>query len=124
MSFTDPQTLTITGVNSGSAVNLPKVSAGVNASTYRSNDGTEQITVSSSYGKRTRRTFRVDFKKIAADPFASGINREFSLSTYLVVDVPTVGFTVAEQKAVIDGMLASLSASSGAKITALLGGEN
>jgi hypothetical protein len=124
MSFADPQSLTISGVNAGAAVSLPRISAGANASTYRSNDSTEQLLISHSYGKRTRRTFRVDFKKVAADPFASGINREYTLSTYIVVDVPTVGFTVAEQKAVIDGMLASLSASSGAKITSLLGGEN
>jgi hypothetical protein len=35
-----------------------------------------------------------------------------------------VGYTVAEQKAVIDGFLANLQATSGANITKLLGGEN
>ena len=124
MSFSDPQSLTITGVNSGSAVSLPRVSSGTNASTYRSGDGTEQLLISHSYGKRQRRMFRVDFKKIAADPFASGVNREFVFSAWLAVDTPLVGFTIAEQKAIVDGVLASLSASSGAKITSLLGGEN
>jgi hypothetical protein len=46
------------------------------------------------------------------------------MTFYVVADVPTTGYTVAEQKAVIDGFLANLQATSGANITKLLGGEN
>jgi hypothetical protein len=46
------------------------------------------------------------------------------MSAYLVVDQPITGFTVAESKQVIDGFVAWLSASSGANLTKLLGGEN
>jgi hypothetical protein len=120
MAFADPQSITI----SGSAISLPRISSGANSSIYSSADSLVHQTVSSTYGKRWRRTFRVDHRKVAADPFAAGVNREFSMSTYVVIDVPPVGYTVAEAKAVVDGMLASLSASTGAKITALLGGEN
>jgi hypothetical protein len=42
----------------------------------------------------------------------------------LVVDAPVAGFTNTELKQYIDGFIAALSASSGAKITQLLGGEN
>jgi hypothetical protein len=45
------------------------------------------------------------------------------MSAYLVIDVPPVGYTVAEAQAVVDGFLAYLTASSGAKVTQLLGGE-
>jgi hypothetical protein len=41
-----------------------------------------------------------------------------------VFDVPGTGYTIAEQKAIVDGFVAALSASSGALITKILGAEN
>jgi hypothetical protein len=52
------------------------------------------------------------------------VNKEFSGSCYLVIDHPPVGFTNAELKQYVDGYLAYLTASSGAAITKLLGGES
>jgi len=46
------------------------------------------------------------------------------MSAYLVVDVPITGYTIAEQKQIVDALIAYLSASSGAATTKLLGGEN
>lgn len=46
------------------------------------------------------------------------------MSTYLVVDVPTDGYTIVEQKQIVDALVAYLSATSGARVTQLLGGEN
>jgi len=46
------------------------------------------------------------------------------MSTYLVVDVPDTGFTIAEQKQIVDALTAYLTATSGARTTQLLGGEN
>jgi len=46
------------------------------------------------------------------------------MSSYLVVDTPVNGYTVAEAKAVVDALVAYLTASSGAKVAQLLGGEN
>jgi hypothetical protein len=46
-----------------------------------------------------------------------------SESVYLVADFAN-GFDVATMKAIIDGFLANLSATSGANITKLLGGES
>jgi hypothetical protein len=43
---------------------------------------------------------------------------------YVVVDTPVNGFTVTEQKYLVDALSAYLAASSGAKVTQLLGGEN
>jgi urease gamma subunit len=100
------------------------VSSGANQSTYKSNDGLISQTVSSLYGKRVRRTLRLDHAKVAADPFVTGVNTKYSMSAYVVVDVPTTGYTVAEAKAVVDGLMTILTASTGAKITQLLGGEN
>lgn len=120
MALNDPLSITV----NGTANSLPRVSSGNNQSVYRSNDGLVSETVSHQYGKRNRHLFRVNFSKVAPDPFQSTINAKYDLSAYLVVDAPTVGFTVAEQKAVVDGLIAQLSASTGALVTKVLGGEN
>jgi len=119
MALADPQTVTVNAV----AQVMPRVSAGANSSTYRTNDQTHELVPSHTYGNRQRHSIRFNFKKIAADPLTSD-NAQFSGSTYLVIDVPVVGYTVAEAKNEVVGFLAYLQASSAAAITALLGGEN
>lgn len=120
MSFTDPQTVTINAV----PITLPRVSVGPNTSSYAKDDGNVKMTVSHAYGKRTRRTLRIDHAKIAADPLISAQNIKHTMSTYIVIDVPVTGYTVAEAKQVVDGLTAYLTATSGAMVTALLGGQN
>jgi hypothetical protein len=46
------------------------------------------------------------------------------MGTYLVIEVPPVGYTVAEAKAVVDGFIATLTANTGSLVTQVLGGEN
>ena len=120
MSFADPQSVTINAV----AQSLPRVSSGTNLGVFRKDDSTVQLTVSHQYGKRTRRQVKLDFSKIAPDQFLADVNVKLSMSAYLVVDVPPTGFTVAEQKQIVDALTAYLTASTGAKVTQLLGGEN
>jgi hypothetical protein len=120
MTYADPQSVTI----SATPHSLPRVSVGPDQSTYSKDDGTISMTVSSAYGKRNRRTARIVHSKTAPDPLFPAQNIPYSMSFYIVADVPKVGYTVAEQKAVIDGFLTNLQASSGANITKLLGGEN
>lgn len=119
MAFSDPQTVTINAV----AQTLPRTSFQPNSGIFTKDDGTVRLSIANTYGKRTRRQLRVDFSKIAADPLISAQNIRYSMSAYLVVDIPVTGFTVAEQKQVIDALTAYLSASSGARVTQLLGGE-
>jgi len=116
----DPQSVTINAV----ANSLPCISRGVNLSSYQKDDGTVKLSISHNYGKRTRRAARLDFSKIAADPLVSAQNIKYSMSAYLVIDVPPTGFTVAETKYVVDALTAYLTASSGAKVTAIAGGES
>lgn len=120
MAFADPQSVTINAV----AQSLARTSSGVNSGTFTKDDGNVKLTVSHTYAKRTRRVLRLDHSKIAADPLISAQNIKYSMSAYLVVDLPVTGYTVAEAKQVIDGLTAYLTASSGAKVTQLLGGEN
>jgi hypothetical protein len=83
------------------------------------------LSVASTYGGKTRRTISLGHSKIAADPLLSGVNNVYSMRTYLVVETPAkVGYTVAEAKAVVDALVAYLAASTGARVTQLLGGEN
>lgn len=120
MSFADPQTLTINAV----ANSLPRTSTRDSAGVFTKDTGDLKLAVSSAYGKRVRRTARVDFRKTAADPLFPAQNAPYSMSTYIVVDVPVTGFTIAEQKQIVDGLTLWLTTSSGANVTRLLGGEN
>lgn len=117
--YSDPQSVTINAV----ANSLPRVGSGSNSGTFRKDDGTVKLTVSHAENKRARRMVRLDHNKLAADPYITGDNVPVSMGTYLVVDVPLLGYTVAEQKQVVDGLTAFLTASSGAAVSKLLGGE-
>jgi len=119
--FTDPQSITIAPA---SAVSLPRVSSGVRSGEFSSADSAINLSIAHANGKRVRRTARIVHKKTAPDPLFPASNLPYSMTFYVVADVPTTGYTVAEQKAVIDGFLANLQATSGANITKLLGGEN
>lgn len=120
MALADPQSVTINSV----AVSLPRTGQGLNSGTFTSNDGNVVETVSHQIGKRNRHLIRIDHRKVAADPFQSSINAQYSMSAYIVIDVPPVGYTVAEAKQVVDGFVAQINASSGALITKVIGGES
>lgn len=120
MSFADPQSVTIATVPHS----LPRVSSGTNAGAFATSDGLVRLSVNSIYGKRTRRTLRLDHAKIAADPLVTDQNLRYNMAAYLVVDVPVVGYSVTQQKEVVDALAAYLTATSGARVTQLLGGEN
>jgi hypothetical protein len=116
MAFSDPQTVTINAV----AQTLPRTGL-----IFSKDDGNVKLSISHDYGKsRTRRSARIDFAKVAADPLVSAQNIRYSMSAYLVVDVPITGFTVAEAKQIVDSLTLWLTASSGANATKVLGGES
>lgn len=122
MAFADPQTVTINAV----AQTLPRISSGESKGVWAKDDGTVTLTVShqKSGGDRRRRQLRLDHTKIAADPMLSGVNVRVNCTAYLVVDVPPAGYTIAEQKQIVDALTAYLTASSGARATQLLGAES
>lgn len=120
MALADPQSVTINAV----AHSLKRTSSGTNTGAFTTNDGLVKETVSHSYGRSTRHLLRLDHSKVAADPFVPAQNAKYNMACYVVFDVPKTGYTVTEQKQVIDGFIAQLQASSGALITSVLGGEN
>lgn len=121
MALADPQSVTIGGV----ANSLPRTGAGIDNAVYTKDDHTVRLRVTHSPGKtRTRRSVRLDFSKIAADPLLAGVNREASMSAFVNIDVPNVGLTVTEQKDVVAGLVAALTASSNALLIKIIGGES
>jgi len=118
--FADPQTVTINAV----ANTLPRVGLSADTGNFMKDDGNVALVVAQNVrAKRNRRMVRLNFRKVASDPFLAGVNTEYSMSAYLVVDVPKVGFTIAEQKQIVDALTGYLTASTGARVTQLLGGE-
>lgn len=120
MSFADPQSVTVNAV----AISMPRTGSGVNSGTFTASDGLTSLNVVHAYGKRTRRAISMNSSKISADPLLPAQNVKFSSTIRLTIDAPPAGFTNTELKQQVDGFLAALTASSGAKITQLLGGEN
>jgi hypothetical protein len=116
--YSDPQSVTINSV----AVSLPRTSSGANNGAFNSADGNTKMTVAHQYGKRNRRTVRLDSRKIAADPLLDGVSREYTMSAYLVIDHPTVGFSNTEIENNTKGLTDKLA--SAGFVTKLLGGES
>jgi len=120
MAFADPQSITINAV----ALSLARVTQDP-LGTFVTSDALvkESVGQQVSANGRYRRLIRLDHSKIASNPFDSTLNAKYNMAVYVVVDVPGVGYTVTEQKQVTDGFMAYLTASSGAKMLQLLGGE-
>lgn len=119
MAFADPQSITV----SGTAVSLPRTGSGISSGVFTAADSTTKLSVSHSYGKRTRRQFRLDFNKIAEDPFTSQ-NTRFSSSVYLVLDHPVSGFVATELIAQVIAIADAVKASANSAATKLVGGES
>lgn len=119
MALADPQSVTI----SGTANSLPRTGQGPSSGSFQLPDGTVVLKVSHAYGKRNRRTVRLEHSKIAADPITAA-NTRFSLTVYTVIDTPLVGYTVAEANAICQGLFKWLTDTSGGNTAKVLGGES
>jgi hypothetical protein len=120
MSFADPLSIDI----GAGAVSLPRVSVGSNQSKYMSADGNIEVVVSHRYSTRTRRVARVNVRKTAPDPLFPAQNTPFTMSYYVVIDVPAVGYTATEQVNIGKGLMTLLTASTNANLIKLSQGEN
>lgn len=118
--FADPQSVTINAV----ANSLPRTGSGVDNGTFSKDDGNVKLSVKHSYGNRVRRLVRLDHRKVASDPLATGYNKEYSMNAYLVIDVPSVGYTLTEAKQIVDALTLWLTTTSGSNVTKVLGGES
>jgi hypothetical protein len=119
--FTDPQKVKFDGTTE---TEVPRVSTGALNSTYVSSDGLSKLEISSTQGRRKRHMVKLTVNKIIASVLNPAQNEEVSTSCYLVVDRPVSGFTNAELKKLVEGMVAFLSASSYSATTKVLGMES
>jgi len=120
MTIANPFVLTINAV----AQSLNKIDVSGSKSIYQKDDGTVKMTISHQSGKKNRRVIRVDFLAFTADPLIATQNVASTESFYFVSETPKSGFSVVQQKQVVDALLAAMTASSGALVTDLLAGVN
>lgn len=92
--FTEPQSVTVNAV----AKSMPRVELGARTGTFENVSTGHRLRITHLLGKRNRRIVRLDVTKIAADPLLDGVSREYSMSAYLTIDHPPVGFSTTEQE--------------------------
>jgi hypothetical protein len=130
--LSDPQSVTIAPttyatptLSGGTTVSLPRTGSSTDSGAFLSADGNVGMVVSHRTGKgRIRDTLRLNHRKVAADPFNSAVNAQYSMSVTLTIDHPAVGYTVAEAKGILDGFTAYLAGVANTKGTQILGGES
>jgi hypothetical protein len=123
MALTDPQKFKEVA---GTEVSAPRVSTGDFKSVYETSDGLNKLTLSTteSASNRKRHLVRVDVEKLATNIYEESKKQSVSMSVYLVVDRPVNGYTVAEAKKLVEGLVGLLSASTYALTEKVLGGES
>jgi len=123
MSYTDPQTLTI----NGSANTLARTGSGAAQGEFKTSDTLVSMSVrhKNLSGSRVLHQVQVSQQILAASPLDPSVNMLNKMSVTLSVNVPGPGYiTPAVQKYLVDAFTTWLTASSGAKVTQLLGGES
>jgi hypothetical protein len=129
--FADPQSVTVSDLNGGSAISLPRIIDEALRSVYRSNDGLVTLTIShapkgtpGTANYRVSSMIRLDTKVLAADPLNADRSIYQSASVWTVIDRPEFGFTVAQLVARATALVTLLSASTYAAVTKLAGQEH
>lgn len=123
MALTDPQKFKEA---TETEVTAPRVDSGSYKSVYQTSDGLNKLTVSTTEtnSNRRRHLVRIDVEKLATNIYEESKKQAVSMSVYLVVDRPVNGFTVAEAKKLVAGLVGLLSASSYSLTEKVLGGES
>jgi hypothetical protein len=123
MALTDPQKFKEVA---GTEVTAPRVSTGSFNSVYETSDGLNKLTLSTteSNSSRRRHLVRIDVEKLATNIYEESKKQSVSMSAYLVVDRPQNGYSVAEAKKLVEGLVGLLSASTYSLTEKVLGGES
>jgi hypothetical protein len=90
--FADPQTVTINAI----AKSLARTESGDHGGGFESAVDGLVLSINHALARRYRSTVRLDVSKISSDPLVPSTNRPYSMSVYLVMDVPPQGFSTAE----------------------------
>lgn len=98
-------------------VTLPRTTAGKDSAVYRdpnfrSTEAGEtglELSISHQYGKRTRRTVRINANKVAAGATTFTSSPSSSMSVYVVLDAPVSGFNKSEQEDILESLFEILA---------------
>ncbi len=105
MAFTDPQSVTVNSV----AQSMPRVKSDGTSAFYQKSDETFKLTISHQKpNNRIRSMVRLDQRAIVADPLTA-VNDYETLSYYIVIDRPAVGFSQAQVEQIVAGLNAYLT---------------
>lgn len=116
--FSEPQSVTVGAV----AEDLPRVSFGNFNGIFEDSTAGLRLSIAHQNGARHRRTVRLDFTKVAADPLLDGVSKPYSMSAYLVIDHPRVGFDAASIEANAKALVGWLAVTG--NLTKVVGGES
>lgn len=98
--FADPQSVTVNAV----AQSMPRIEVNGTKATYQKSDQSFTLTIShQGSNKRIRSMARIDQRAIVADPLTA-VNDYETLSFYVVVDRPEVGFSSTQVDQLIAGL--------------------
>lgn len=120
MAISDPLTITV-GADS---ISLARTSFGVDSGAFRSSDSNNEVVVSHKYGNRVRHSVRFNHTQLVEDELVEGLSRAAGISVMVTVDAPKSGYNLESQKVIVTALLSLLTASSGAKLGQVLGGES
>lgn len=117
--FAEPMTLVVAGQNKS----LQRTGTGMDKGAFASSDQAYKVSIAHDYKRRTRRVIKLTYDSLVANPLVAGQNINQSVSVHLVVDTPA-GYDASTAKTIVDALTAYLTASSGAQVSKLLGGES
>lgn len=110
--FSDPQTVTVNAV----AKVMPRIKIDGLSAVYSLSDETFKLTLShQKSNKRIRSMARIDQRAIVPDPLTS-VNDYETLSFYVVVDRPEVGFSAVQVEQLIAGLKTWLDSTASGKL--------
>jgi hypothetical protein len=119
MAFSDPISIVI-GANTWT---LNRVSTQGSQSVYQDPTADVKLTIAHQVGKRARRTARLDYRIVAADPLQPATNVPYTMSAYAVMDVPNAGISIAVQDAVSSSVLTWILSGTPTNLSRVLSGQ-
>ncbi len=120
MAFNDPQSITI----GGTTTPLPRILTGTTVGSFKSNDGTIELTLDPrGTAKRRRNVSRLYVKKNVTDPL-TGLITVQGYMVSITVDRPLTGIVDADVEASATALITWNTASTNQNLKKLIAGEN
>lgn len=127
MAFPDTQaTKTVSTFTTSAAVTpLPRISSLGQKSEYGSSDGSLKMTIAHTVRPNTsQRLVKMEQRLLVPDPLVSGASRYVDHSVWVVIKSSSPLITTAQQKTLVENLVAWLGDSSFANTNKVLGGES